>query len=159
MKTLKAYLLAIAYASLVFLGGNIIINDMNMQERLVPLEKQFEAVLMDHLKNHTPFAGRIDSIITARNEILRNEKYLWVGSWSTGNDGANAIYLKATWLSDRLYRYAWRTAAFGPQNFGDAVIVVFIYLCPVLAYFGALAWTVYLTIMLFGKVTKRYVPW
>ncbi len=146
--TIKVYLLAITYAALMLLSGSIVLNHITMTEKLDPLEMQFEAIVMDHLKNHTPYAGRIDKIITVRNEMLRNEKYLWLGTWSTGDNGTNAVYLKATWLPEDVYGFAWRVANFGPRNTSDVIIEALIYIVPLIAYIGMWAVVVAFTQML-----------
>ncbi len=136
MKTIRVYFLAVAYTLLFLLGANIVRSHLAMQKELDPMQVRFEAVVMDHHQNRAPYAGRIDKIIGARNEMLRGARYLWVGTWSAG-PGFGPFYMKASWLPDELYQYAWGQSNRPSGRFADVLAMGFIIIAPLIAYLAA----------------------
>ncbi len=143
MKVAKLYFLMSLLGFLIFFGAEIILNHMKMQKELDPIQMRFEAVVLDHYQNRAPYAGRVDKIIGERNEMLRGARYLWVGTWSAG-PGFGPFYMKASWLPNELYQYAWGQSNKPSGKVADSLAMTLI-IVPLLAYLGAFVFAVWLT--------------
>ena len=135
MRAIRVYAVAVGASLLFFVVITAITNHFIMDQHLGPLKAQFDAVALDHLTTHAPYAGRIDRIIAVRNETLRKAHYFLYGTWDAENDGFDALYVKVSLLPDESYLQLWGKSGDG----FELTVLSLSYFAPLLASLGACA--------------------
>jgi len=124
------------FVFLVYLPISFVVNQFSMRSKLSAVAEKFNSVVDDHEARSVRFSGELNSILVERNNILKQEKNLILGSWNSGFFRTNMIlYLGETWwMPNDIYKMMTRFQFDNSATFVDIVFFLFFLFLPIVGY-------------------------
>lgn len=135
------------FVFLIYLPISFVVDQFSTHDKLSVIAEKFEKTVDDHEVRGAKFHGELDSIVTERNQILRQEKFLIFGSWhSNALLRTNMIlYLNASFLPSDIYNMMTKIQFTHTANYVEVIFGIIIFFLPIILYvFGWISVKYYL---------------
>lgn len=97
-----------------------------MSSKVAHIKDQFNSIVEEKESGKiSSYNGKIDSLVNERNKIINQEKYVFLGKWSTYWI-SYGIYFDATWFSEKLFEFLKYMTSNKPKNIFDYPVLMFI---------------------------------